>query len=123
MISFTTKSDCSSNAVAKSRSRRDSVSKLHSVDRIHFHRDGAAGSGARTTDRAVAPASAASRPVPLVAVGASTGGPQALEKILSKWPDDFPAAVIVAQHIGADFAESLVHWLTERSKSRVTCGS
>ncbi|MBL9123682.1 MAG: response regulator, partial [Planctomycetaceae bacterium] len=41
---------------------------------------------------------------PLVAIGASTGGPQALEKIISAWPSDFSAAVVIAQHIAKDFA-------------------
>jgi two-component system response regulator WspF len=53
---------------------------------------------------------------PLVAIGASTGGPQALEKIISAWPADFPAAVLIAQHIAKDFATSLAKWLQERSK-------
>lgn len=51
------------------------------------------------------------RRLPLVALGASTGGPQALRTILSAWPREFPAAVLVAQHISADFAESLATWL------------
>lgn len=53
---------------------------------------------------------------PLVAIGASTGGPQALEKIISAWPADFSAAVVIAQHIAKDFANSLALWLQERSK-------
>jgi two-component system, chemotaxis family, response regulator WspF len=56
------------------------------------------------------------RRLPIVAIGASTGGPQALQAILSKWPGDFPAAVIVAQHISADFADSLSAWLSDSCK-------
>jgi two-component system response regulator WspF len=59
------------------------------------------------------------RQVPLVAIGASTGGPQALQAILSKWPGDFPAAVLIAQHISADFAESLAAWLSDGCKLTV----
>jgi len=51
--------------------------------------------------------------LPLVAIGASTGGPNALRTILSQWPKDFPAAVLVAQHISADFAAPLAAWLSE----------
>ena len=59
------------------------------------------------------------RDIPLIAIGASTGGPQALDQILSTWPADFPAAVVVVQHIAADFAASLAQWLQERSNLKV----
>lgn len=51
-------------------------------------------------------------PLPLVALGASTGGPQALRTVLSQWPKDFAAGVLVAQHISAAFASSLAVWLS-----------
>ena len=54
---------------------------------------------------------------PLVALGASTGGPEALACIVETFPADFPAAVVIVQHIGADFAPSLVLWLQERRAS------
>src|SRR5262245_60297491 len=57
---------------------------------------------------------AASLPV-VVAVGSSTGGPDALATLLHALPADFPAAVAVAQHIGAEFAPSLITWLQGRS--------
>lgn len=56
---------------------------------------------------------------PLVAIGTSTGGPQALETVISSWPRDFPAAVVVVQHIGREFAASLTQWLGERTGLRV----
>ncbi|MCS6866558.1 MAG: chemotaxis-specific protein-glutamate methyltransferase CheB [Gemmataceae bacterium] len=48
---------------------------------------------------------------PLVLLGASTGGPEALTHILSSFPKDFPAAVLISQHIGVDFAPGLVQQL------------
>ena len=57
--------------------------------------------------------------LPLVAIGASTGGPQALRAILTGWPKDFPAAVLIAQHIGPDFADSLTAWLSDGCKLAV----
>jgi two-component system response regulator WspF len=48
---------------------------------------------------------------PLVLLGASTGGPEALTQVLSVLPADFPASVLIAQHIGADFAPGLVQQL------------
>jgi two-component system chemotaxis response regulator CheB len=47
----------------------------------------------------------------LVAVGSSTGGPQALAQILTRLPASFPVPVLVVQHIDAEFTHSLVEWL------------
>lgn len=52
---------------------------------------------------------------PLVALGASTGGPVALARIVETFPPDLSAAVVIVQHIGADFAPSLVRWLQDRT--------
>lgn len=53
---------------------------------------------------------------PLVLMGSSTGGPDALAAILSAFPKGFPAAVLIAQHIAAEFAPTLAVWLSERCK-------
>jgi two-component system chemotaxis response regulator CheB len=39
----------------------------------------------------------------VVAIGVSTGGPPAVQKILSALPEDFPAGIIIAQHMPAAF--------------------
>ena len=49
--------------------------------------------------------------IELVAIGASTGGPQALHALLSGLPQDFPAPVLVVQHIAVGFLPGLVEWL------------
>jgi two-component system response regulator WspF len=49
--------------------------------------------------------------LPIVAIGASTGGPQALAQVLSYLPVNFPAAVLVVQHVDEHFAPGLVAWL------------
>jgi two-component system response regulator WspF len=48
---------------------------------------------------------------PVVAIGASTGGPDALAVVLAALPADFPAAVVVAQHIAAEYAPGLAERL------------
>src|SRR5262249_54199776 len=48
---------------------------------------------------------------PILALGASTGGPEALAHILRALPAGFPAAVVIVQHIAAEFAPSLAGWL------------
>lgn len=71
------------------------------------------------------PRSAAPRPNPavpetrLVAVGASTGGPNALAEVLSAFPTPLDAAVVVIQHVDAAFAGGLARWLGEKSGHRV----
>lgn len=52
-------------------------------------------------------------PMRIVAIGASTGGPQALREILSRLPADFPVPVVCVQHIGNGFLDSMVAWLAE----------
>ncbi|KNZ70864.1 response regulator receiver modulated CheB methylesterase [Thermincola ferriacetica] len=49
----------------------------------------------------------------VVAIGASTGGPKALQTILPQLPENFPAAVIVAQHMPSGFTRSLASRLNE----------
>jgi two-component system response regulator WspF len=56
---------------------------------------------------------------PLLALGSSTGGPEALAQILGELPADFPAGVVIVQHIAADFAPSLAMWLQGRTRLRV----
>ncbi len=57
---------------------------------------------------------------PLVILGASTGGPQALAEILSRLPAKFEAGVVVAQHVDAAFAPGLGQWLSEQAHRQVT---
>jgi two-component system, chemotaxis family, protein-glutamate methylesterase/glutaminase len=47
----------------------------------------------------------------IIAIGASTGGPQALRTILAQLPADFPAPVLCVQHISDGFLGGLVNWL------------
>jgi chemotaxis response regulator CheB len=48
----------------------------------------------------------------LVAIGASAGGPAALSTVLSGLPKDFPAAVVIVQHVDERFALGLADWLS-----------
>jgi two-component system response regulator WspF len=47
----------------------------------------------------------------LFAIGASTGGPGALAEILAPLPSDFPAALLIVQHVDVQFAQGLADWL------------
>jgi two-component system response regulator WspF len=49
----------------------------------------------------------------LIAIGSSTGGPKALSAILSALPSELDAAVVIVQHVDAQFASGLALWLNE----------
>ncbi|TAE92968.1 MAG: response regulator [Oscillatoriales cyanobacterium] len=49
-----------------------------------------------------------SQTIKLLAVGASTGGPQALHSIISQFPANLPVPVICIQHISEGFLQGLV---------------
>jgi two-component system chemotaxis response regulator CheB len=58
----------------------------------------------------------------IVAFVASTGGPQALLKILQRLPEDFPCGIVIVQHITSGFLSGLVDWLGKECKIRVKIG-
>lgn len=60
-------------------------------------------------------AASVSRLPPLLVLGSSTGGPEALAQVLGGLPKGLPATVICIQHIAADFAPSLANWLQSRT--------
>ena len=53
--------------------------------------------------------------VRIVAIGASTGGPPALQTILAAMPRDFPVPLVIVQHMAAGFAGGFVEWLAQSS--------
>lgn len=53
------------------------------------------------------------KPDRLVLIGASTGGPVHIEKILSSLPANFQAAIIIAQHMNDAFVPSFIKRLHE----------
>jgi len=51
---------------------------------------------------------------PLVVIGSSTGGPAALLEIFKALPKDFPAAIVVIQHVDISFSSDLAEWLNHQ---------
>jgi two-component system response regulator WspF len=51
----------------------------------------------------------------LVAIGASTGGPVALARLLARWRPPPDTAAVVVQHIDPAFAGQLARWLGEQT--------
>ena len=56
---------------------------------------------------------------PLVAIGASAGGPAALSTLLKQVPREFPGSIVIVQHIDAAFAPGMAQWLQQQSVLRV----
>ncbi len=76
-------------------------------------------SGRRATASMEVAELAAKRLQKIVAIGASTGGPVALERVLGSLPANFPAPVVVVQHIADGFTPALAEWLSASCKLRV----
>lgn len=55
----------------------------------------------------------------VVAIGASTGGPAALARILTELPHDFALPILIVQHIAKGFTNGLAHWLNTVGGLRV----
>lgn len=53
--------------------------------------------------------------VKVVAIGASTGGPLALRTILAELPRDFPAPILIVQHMTPGFTQGFVEWIARSS--------
>ncbi len=51
----------------------------------------------------------------VIIVGASTGGPRALNTVFQEWPAHLPAAVLIVQHMPAGFTHSLAERLNSLS--------
>lgn len=52
-------------------------------------------------------------PTKLVAIGISTGGPNALQYVLSQLPGDFPGSIVVVQHMPEGFTDMFARRLNE----------
>jgi two-component system chemotaxis response regulator CheB len=69
----------------------------------------------------IAPPPGEAPPVPrsgrvkIVVIGASTGGPPALQNILAELPQDFPVPILIVQHMSAGFTQGFVQWLAQSS--------
>jgi len=55
----------------------------------------------------------------LLAIGTSTGGPVALQKILTQFPQDFPLPIIMIQHMPATFTHAFASRLNSLCKINV----
>jgi two-component system chemotaxis response regulator CheB len=55
----------------------------------------------------------------VIAIGVSTGGPNALQYLLSQLPPEFPGSILIVQHMPAGFTEMFAKRLDESCSVRV----
>jgi two-component system, chemotaxis family, protein-glutamate methylesterase/glutaminase len=63
--------------------------------------------------RSKKPARHPAQPSRIIAIGVSTGGPNALQYVLSQLPGNFPASIVVVQHMPEGFTEMFANRLDE----------
>lgn len=76
----------------------------------------------RTVIRPVAEPPRRSEAIQVVAIGASTGGPPVIQTILKGLPRNYPAPILVVQHIAAGFLGGMVDWLRQTTPLPVQLG-
>jgi len=86
--------------------------KIESIGRLIFSDDGNKQPGRSAQDQ---PELSSVSSDCLIAIGASAGGPATLAAILGGLPHDFPAAIVIIQHMDAQFIPLMAGWLKERS--------
>ena len=84
-------------------------------------RSGAPATGEASAAPAAAERSAAPKrkPYKLVAIGTSTGGPVALQRVLTQLPANFPAPLVLIQHMPAAFTGAFAERLDKLCRIRV----
>ena len=129
-----------SAAVAQERVREELIPKIKGLvggqagaGGSRREQAGAGGSGRERTGargplRAPSPsAPARSRPLPsapaVVAIGVSTGGPNALASLLPALPGDFPVPIVIVQHMPRLFTKLLADRLSAKSAIQVVEGA
>jgi two-component system chemotaxis response regulator CheB len=61
--------------------------------------------------------------VQVIAIGASTGGPPAIQTILRGLPERFATPILIVQHIASGFLPGMVEWLAQTSRLPVQLGA
>ncbi len=79
--------------------------------------------GATQKPVAPLPRAAPSRRIDIVAIGISTGGPTALERLIPELPHTISIPILIVQHVPSGFDLSLVQSLARRTRLKVALGT
>jgi two-component system chemotaxis response regulator CheB len=58
-------------------------------------------------------------PVEIIAIGASTGGPNALAELLAQLPEEFPVPIVIVQHMLATFTRHFAERLAAQCRIKI----
>lgn len=102
---------------------RDLIAKIRTFARRGArplaHREVTAERSARTKAPTFAAMRSDREPFACVAIGTSTGGPVALSRIIPYLPANFPAPILIVQHMPLGFTRPLADRLNAQSKIRI----
>ena len=89
----------------------DDNGELVGAQRLLSRMEKLVGSVAGSPERKRVTSLPAEKQPPILAIGASTGGPLAVARVLAGLPADFEATVLIVQHIEGEFSDGLSEWL------------
>jgi two-component system chemotaxis response regulator CheB len=107
-------SSTAGKSVAQQRISEDLVPKIRSLCRVGAASPASAGMATAPRPFSMRPLGTATR-ADVVAIGVSTGGPNALAAVLSALPNDFPAPIILVQHMQNLFTRFLADRLNTQT--------
>jgi len=100
------------------------LAKIRTMDKLIRHSGGSqamlprsaanGGHAAHGATASPAPLAEIEKVTSLLAIGASTGGPVAVSKLLAGWKAPRGCAIVVVQHIDQHFADNFARWLGEQ---------
>lgn len=95
------------------------IEKVKAAGHISLNRIPTAPPPESPAERAPVTKIAGSHSVDLVVIGISTGGPQALKRLIPQLPQDFPAPVVMVMHMPVGYTEMYAAKLNEQSNVEV----
>jgi two-component system, chemotaxis family, protein-glutamate methylesterase/glutaminase len=96
------------------------IDKVKAAGNITLNKLPAVTPPATPAKRVATPSIAGSHSVDLVAIGISTGGPQALKRLIPELPEDFPVPVVMVMHMPVGYTEMYAAKLNELSQLQVS---
>lgn len=96
------------------------IEKVKAAGKISLNRISAAPPRPSTAISEPAPKVPGNHSVDMVVIGISTGGPQALKRLIPQLPEDFPVPVVMVMHMPVGYTEMYAAKLNEQSPLEVS---